>query len=109
MTKTEMAHIWLDEKGTAWIDETGIKVIEVVLSHLAYGWSPAEIHFQYPHLSLAQIHAALAYYYDHQEALDAQIERDLQEVEAMMQQAQESPIQKKFRKRKAQRSKGAAS
>jgi len=35
MTKTEMAHIWLDEKGKAWIDETGIKVIEVVLSHLA--------------------------------------------------------------------------
>jgi uncharacterized protein (DUF433 family) len=68
MTKTEMAHIWLDEKGTAWIDDTGVKVIEVVLSHLAYGWSPAEIHFQYPHLSLAQIYAALAYYYDHKEA-----------------------------------------
>jgi uncharacterized protein (DUF433 family) len=104
-----MAHIWLDEKGTAWIDETGIKVIEVVLSHLAYGWSPAEIHFQYPHLSLAQIYAALAYYYDHKEALDAQIEHELREVEAMMQQAQESPAQKKFRERKAQKAKSAAS
>jgi len=29
MTKTEMAHIWLDEKGTAWIDDTGVKVIEL--------------------------------------------------------------------------------
>jgi uncharacterized protein (DUF433 family) len=101
MTKTEMAHIW--------IDDTGVKVIEVVLSHLAYGWSPAEIHFQYPHLSLAQIYAALAYYYDHKEALDAQIKQDLREVEAMMQQAQESPAQKKFRERKAQKAKSVAS
>ncbi|MDX1946386.1 MAG: hypothetical protein SFU86_13375 [Pirellulaceae bacterium] len=27
----------------------------------------------YPHLSLAQIHAALAYYYDHQQEIDQQI------------------------------------
>ena len=109
MTKTEMTHIWLDEKGTAWIDDTGVKVIEVVLSHLAYGWSPAEIHFQYPHLSMAQIYAALAYYYDHKEVLDAQIEQDLREVETMMQQAQESPAQKKFLERKAQKAKSVTS
>ncbi len=32
-----------------------------------------EIHFQHPHLSLAQIHAALSFYYDHQRQFDAQI------------------------------------
>jgi uncharacterized protein (DUF433 family) len=36
------------------------------LDHLAYGWSPEEMHYQHPPLSLAQIHAALAYYFDHQ-------------------------------------------
>ena len=40
-----------------------MKVTEVVLDKIAYGWSPEEIHFQHPHLSLAQIHAALTYYY----------------------------------------------
>jgi hypothetical protein len=35
-----------------------------VLDKLAYGWSPEEIHFQHPALSLAQIHAALSYYYE---------------------------------------------
>src|SRR3990172_8587789 len=66
-------HIRLDARGVAWIDDVNVKVIEVVLDRLAYGWSPEEIHFQHPHLSLAQIHAALAYYYDHQAALDGEI------------------------------------
>jgi uncharacterized protein (DUF433 family) len=62
MPKTATAHIHLDARGVAWIDETNIKVIEVVLDKLAYGWSPEEIHFQHPDLSMAQIHAALSYY-----------------------------------------------
>jgi hypothetical protein len=41
----------------------------------AHGSSPEEISFQHPHLSLAQIHAALSYYYDHQQEIDAYIER----------------------------------
>jgi uncharacterized protein (DUF433 family) len=62
-------------------------VIEVVLDHLAYGWSPEEIHFQHTHLSLAQIHAALSYYHDHQTELDAEIQRQLAEAEALKNQA----------------------
>jgi uncharacterized protein (DUF433 family) len=82
----------------AWIDETNVKVIEVALDHIAYGWSPAEIHFQHPHLSLAQIHAALSYYYDHKEAFDAKIDRELKEVEAMAAQASDSPLRKRLQK-----------
>jgi len=67
MTATEIgSHIRLDERGVAWIDATRVKVIEVALDHIAYGWSAEEIHRQQPHLSLAQAHAALAFYYDHQ-------------------------------------------
>ena len=66
-------HIWLDEQGKAWVDDTNTKVIEIVEDVLAYGWSPEEIHFQHPHLSLAQIHAALSHYYDHQAPFDALI------------------------------------
>ena len=80
MLATAETHIQLDDKGVAWIDDTKVKVIEVVLDKLAHCSSPEEMHFQYPHLSLAQIHAALAYYYDHQAELDAEIQQRWQEV-----------------------------
>ena len=97
MSQTPTAHIHLDEAGVAWIDDTNVKVIEVVLDKLAHGWSPEEIHFQHPDLALAQIHAALSYSYDQQQAFDATIEEQLQRVEALMAQAAESPVRKRLR------------
>ena len=97
MSKTPTAHIHLDERGVAWIDETNVKVIEVALDKLAHGWSPEEIHFQHPDLSLAQIHAALSYFYDHQQAFDAAIEEQLREVEALRAQAGELPLRQRLR------------
>jgi uncharacterized protein (DUF433 family) len=85
-------HIRRDARGIAWIDDTNVKVFEVVLDRLAYGWSPEEIHFQYPDLSLAQIHAALAFYYDHQNELDGQIAAQEREVQRLRQEAGDSPL-----------------
>src|SRR6266446_5900960 len=76
-------HIRLDKAGVAWIDATNVKVVEVLMDHLAYGHSPEEIHLQHPHLSLSQIHAAFSYYYDHQEKVDAELERRYRQVEAL--------------------------
>jgi hypothetical protein len=64
---------------------------------IAHGWGPEEIHFQHPHLSLAQIHAALGYYYNHQPELDAQVQRGLREVQRLRTEAGESPVQKRLR------------
>src|SRR5215813_6226665 len=97
MPVSATAHIRLDDRGVAWIDETNTKVIEVALDTIAHGWSPEEIHFQHPHLSLAQIHAALAYYYDHKTEMDAHIQRSLREVDQLREQAGESPIRKRLR------------
>jgi uncharacterized protein (DUF433 family) len=94
---TPVSHVQLDDAGVAWIEGTGVKVIEVVLDRFAQGWSPEETHFQHPDLSLAQIHAALAWYYDHQAELDAEIEQRLRGVEAQMAQAPESPLHKRLR------------
>src|SRR5437660_10299295 len=96
MTTATVTHIEIDEHGVAWIANTKVKVIEVVLDKLAHGSSPEEIHFQYPHLSLAQIHAALAYYHDHQTQLDKEIERDWEEVNAKAAKAADSPLQKRL-------------
>jgi uncharacterized protein (DUF433 family) len=92
MAMIAVPHIKQDDRGVAWIDDTNVKVIEVVLDRLAYGWSPEEVHFQHPGLSLAQIHAALAYYYDHQAELDAEIAGQQQEVRRLREQAGESPL-----------------
>jgi hypothetical protein len=56
-----------------------VKVSEIVLDKVAWGWSPEEIHFQHPHLSMAQIYAALTCYYENQAALDKQIGSGLDE------------------------------
>ena len=90
------AHIDIDDEGVAWIDDTRVKVIEVVMDRIVHGSSPEEIHFQYPHLSLAQIHAALAYYYDNQTALDAQIERRWQEADALAKKISDSSLRQKL-------------
>src|ERR1043166_6076496 len=97
MSTAVTTHIRIDEHSVAWIDDTRIKVIEVAIDKIAYGSSPEEMHFQYPHLSLAQIHAALAYYYDHQIEIDAQIEQGLRRYEEMRAQGGETPLQKKLR------------
>jgi len=97
MTTAAMTHIELDEKGIAWIAGANVKVIEIVEDKLAHGFSPEEMALQYPHLSAAQIYAALSYYYDHKTEFDSQIERDRQEVEALRAAAGESPGRKKLR------------
>ena len=63
-TPTAYEHIHPDEKGTAFIEGTTMKVVELVMAQKAYGWSPEEIHFQHPYLTMSQIHHALAYYWN---------------------------------------------
>jgi uncharacterized protein (DUF433 family) len=75
--------IALDDQGVAYIQGTTTKVIQVALDRIAQGWDAEEIHAQHPDLSLAQIHAALSYYYEHQDELDADIERRYQQVERL--------------------------
>ena len=48
---------------------------------LGYGWSAEEIARQYPHLTLAEIHAALGDYYDHREEIDAKLADELTELD----------------------------
>jgi uncharacterized protein (DUF433 family) len=95
--------IELDENGVAWISGTKVKVIEVAVDKLAHGSSPEEMHFQYPHLSLAQIHAALAYYYEHQEEFDAEVIRQANWAAEMAERAKDSPLRRKLRERLRER------
>lgn len=91
-----LPHISLDDQGRPWIDDTNIKVIEIVLDHLAYGWSAEAIHENHPHLSLAQVYAALAWYYDHQAEMDAEIERQDDRLRALRAAAAPSPLHRRW-------------
>ena len=98
MKPADTAHIFLDEQGRGWIDDTNTKVIEVVLDRLS-GMSPEQIREGYPYLSLAQIHAALSFYYDHQAELEIEIMRQLKEVDAYADAAKDSPGRQRLRER----------
>ena len=89
-------HVVFNADGTPTIAGTTMKVVELVMAHQAYGWSPAELHFQFPHLSLGQIHAALAYYWDHKDQLDADIDQRSKYVEQARQDAGPSAIKAKL-------------
>ncbi len=54
------------------ISGTRICISDVVI-WTEQGQSPDEIVTDFPQLTLADVHAALAYYYDHREAVDHQI------------------------------------
>jgi len=95
-TVEKQAHIHLDDKGRPWIDDTNVKVIEVVLDHLGYGWNAETIQENHPHLSLAQVYAALAWYYDHQAEMDAEVARQDERVQALRDTAAPSPLQRRL-------------
>jgi uncharacterized protein (DUF433 family) len=92
LLETRYEHIVLGEDGTPRIAGTRTKLIQLVLDKLAYGWSPEELHFQHPHLTLGQIYSALAYYSDHQEELDRDIEDRLRQVDRIQAVAEPSPL-----------------
>jgi uncharacterized protein (DUF433 family) len=92
VVETRYEHIVLDDGGVPLIGGTTMKVIELVLEQNVYGWSAEELHFQHPYLSLGQIHSALAYYWDHKDALDQDITRRRARVEELRRLAPTPPL-----------------
>lgn len=76
ITKTQHRYIVIEKDvcgGRPIIQGTRIAVW-VIASWVQKGYSPEEIQKEiYPSLSLAQIHDALSYYYDHQDDVNADI------------------------------------
>jgi uncharacterized protein (DUF433 family) len=64
----------------------------LVVKQQAYGWSPEELHFQHPYLTLGQIHSAPAYYWDHREELDRDIRRRLERADGLRRENQPSDL-----------------
>jgi uncharacterized protein (DUF433 family) len=93
----QYAHIDHDEKGVPFIAGSTMKVVELVMAQQAHGWSPEELHFQHPELSLGEIHSALAYYWDHQAELDQDIEQRSRLVDKIRREIGSTPLAEKLR------------
>lgn len=74
-----------------------VRVAQIVMDYLAFGWSPDEICRQHPYLTLAEIYAAMAYYFDNQAEIDAEIEEELAEADRGLALAQNSPLRLRLR------------
>jgi uncharacterized protein (DUF433 family) len=57
------------------------RVAMIVADYLWRGWSAEEIVRQYPYLTLAEAHAALTYYFDHQQEIEDELVAEYHDVE----------------------------
>jgi uncharacterized protein (DUF433 family) len=79
-----------------------IKVQDVAICHERLGQSAAEIAATYSGLSLAEVHAALAYYHSHRAEIDADIQADEEFVAALRSASGPSLVDEKLRQLHAQ-------
>jgi len=63
------------------IDGHRIRVSDIVVWHEKMGWSPDEIVDQFPGLTLADVYAALTYYFDHRAEIEDEFAREAKLVE----------------------------
>jgi hypothetical protein len=64
----------------------------IVMDYLARGYGPEDMVRHYPYLKLAEVHAAMAYYYDHQQEIEAEITAELAQVDEDMRTKPRPPV-----------------
>jgi uncharacterized protein (DUF433 family) len=92
--------ISIDVNGTAYITGTKMKVRDIVMEKNAWGLTVEGIQRGHEHLSLAQIYAALSYYYENQAEIDAEIEQTTARIEAFRQQHPNPLTREQFEQRR---------
>jgi uncharacterized protein (DUF433 family) len=74
-----------------------IRVSQIVVDYLNHGWSADEIVLHYPHLRRAEVHSAMAYYFDHQAEIDGEIDAEQQLIAESRQGARPTPVELRLR------------
>ena len=76
---------------------TRIRVWDIYVHHEVRGMTPDEIVAQYPELSLADVHAAMAFYWDNREAIDQQMKEADEFVNQLKAVTGFGPLERKLR------------
>lgn len=79
----------------AYVAGTRVRVQDVAAEHELHGLTPEQIVREHPSMSLAQVHAALAYYFDHREEIRGQMKRDEEFVARLQAEPEKSGGSKK--------------
>ncbi|MBR8827865.1 MAG: DUF433 domain-containing protein [Gomphosphaeria aponina SAG 52.96 = DSM 107014] len=58
-----------------------VRVAQIVMDYIAYGWSAEEMCRQHPYLKLSEVHAAMLYYLDNQEEIEQEIRQEWEQVQ----------------------------
>jgi uncharacterized protein (DUF433 family) len=95
MTTVSYQHISIDPRGEPVIEGTGTGVVLLAMDGIAHQWDANEIRRQRPHLTLGQIHSALAYYYDHEMEMNELIQEKLRREEELLGKLGESRVHAK--------------
>jgi uncharacterized protein (DUF433 family) len=88
--------------GEARIAGTRIKVKHIYVWVERMGMTPAEVVATYPHLTMAGVHAALAYYWSHQDEIHKDMEAEAQLVAELKAKSGPSKLQQRLAERHAQ-------
>jgi uncharacterized protein (DUF433 family) len=83
--------------GHARIRGTGFKVRMLAEEHLITGADAMELQRGHPQLTLSQVYGGLAYYYDHKEEFDREIDELRELAERMQAEQGESLLARKLR------------
>ena len=81
-TSTQYPHLTFDPDGTARIEQSRYKVLQLAGEHYHFGWTAEEILRQHPDLRPEQVYAALTYFYDHYDELVATMHASAELAEA---------------------------
>src|SRR5262245_34021046 len=82
-----------------------VRVAQIVIDYLNHGWSADEICIHYPHLKPAEVHSAMAYYFDHQPEIDAEIEEEQRLIAESRRNAPPTPAEQRLRRQSRYRKK----
>jgi len=66
--------------GSPYIAGHRVRVLDIVVWHEKRGLSTDQIVDMFPGITLADVHAALAYYFDHTDEIEAEFEREIKTV-----------------------------
>ena len=77
------------------------RVAMIVVDYQGRGWSVEEIVRQYPYLTLAEVHSALAYYHDFEAEIDQEMAREWEQAEISRREASVPPVVARLKMLKA--------
>jgi len=90
-------YVAIDERGIPLIKPTTMKIIELISERRVFRFGVERQQEGHPYLTIAQIHSALSYYFDHKKEIEDDIKRRNEFVEEMRKKMGPSPLAERIK------------